>query len=72
MKVILMINVPDNRYLTTGKIYDVIDNVWLTDESGVIAYKIKDDSGRTSSYRSDMFIELSEWRRQKLNEIFDV
>ena len=49
-------------YLTSYKIYDVID-------SFKYLFVVIDDAGRESTYPKELFITLEEWREKQLNQI---
>ena len=61
---------PNNRNLTLGKWYEVLDvEFYLDAKSKVYAYKIIDDGGMNMSYHSRLFKNVEEVREEKLNQL---
>jgi hypothetical protein len=57
---------PENKILTKGKSYDVIN---ITPNKDY--YIIVSDNGKVTTVANNRFITIDEWREQKLNKILN-
>ena len=60
--------------LTIGKTYEVLETLQTDQNFPSVEhyYQIQDDKGDQHSYRTENFTELSEWRKNQIEEILKI
>ena len=68
-RIVCINNIGREGLLTNGKIYTVQEN---EDQTGLSTIWFQNDKGEMMIYYSRCFISLKEYRKQKINKIYDL